>query len=86
MFIILNHSTSLMVNFSLVILSSSLVILSEAKNLLVSFRAGSVKNLIESMKEKTEILRLTPQNDIMTQSHRGRGLPASGGAEGDQGL
>jgi hypothetical protein len=29
---------------------------------------NEVKNLIESISWKTEILRLTPQNDIATQS------------------
>jgi hypothetical protein len=47
-----------------VILNPSPVILSEAKNLDIWLRAGSVKNLIESLGYKTEILRLTPQNDI----------------------
>jgi hypothetical protein len=32
---------------------------------------NEVKNLIESISYKTEILRLTPQNDIVTQSPRG---------------
>jgi hypothetical protein len=32
---------------------------------------NEVKNLIESIGWKTEILRLMPQNDITTQSHRG---------------
>jgi len=34
---------------------------------------NEVKNLIESIGWKTEILRLMPQNDITTQSPRGRG-------------
>jgi len=34
---------------------------------------NEVKNLIESTSQKTEILRLTPQNDITTQSLDGRG-------------
>jgi hypothetical protein len=34
---------------------------------------NEVKNLIESIGWKTEILRLMPQNDITTQSLRGRG-------------
>ena len=34
---------------------------------------NEVKNLIESSSYKTEILRLTPQNDITTQSLRGEG-------------
>jgi hypothetical protein len=33
---------------------------------------NEVKNLVESMGWKTEILRLMPQNDIATQSLRGR--------------
>ena len=33
---------------------------------------NEVKNLVESMGWKTEILRLMPQNDITTQSQRGR--------------
>jgi hypothetical protein len=32
---------------------------------------NEVKNLVESIGWKTEILRLTPQNDITTQSQRG---------------
>jgi len=32
---------------------------------------NEVKNLVESMGWKTEILRLMPQNDIATQSPRG---------------
>ena len=32
---------------------------------------NEVKNLIESISWKTEILRLTPQNDIATQSLKG---------------
>ena len=32
---------------------------------------NEVKNLVESMGWKTEILRLMPQNDITTQSPRG---------------
>jgi hypothetical protein len=49
--------------------------LSEAKGkgLVVWLRVNSVKNLIESISYKTEILRLTPQNDITTQSPRERG-------------
>ncbi len=38
---------------------------------------NKVKNLIESIGWKTEILRLTPQNDIATQSL------SKGGARGD---
>ena len=34
---------------------------------------NEVKNLVESMGWKTEILRLMPQNDIATQSLRGEG-------------
>jgi hypothetical protein len=34
---------------------------------------NEVKNLIESISFKTEILRLTPQNDIATQSLVGEG-------------
>jgi hypothetical protein len=34
---------------------------------------SEAKNLIISRSYKIEILQLTPQNDIMTQSHRGRG-------------
>ena len=56
----------------LVILSPSLVILSEAKNLVFPLRAGSVKNLIKSMGLETKILRLLPQNDIVTQSLNAR--------------
>ena len=40
---------------------------------------NEVKNLIESMSYKTEILRLTPQNDITTQSLAGEG-EGEGGA------
>ena len=38
---------------------------------------NEVKNLVESMGWKTEILRLMPQNDIATQS-----LGGEGGGEG----
>ncbi len=34
---------------------------------------NEVKNLVESMGWKTEILRLMPQNDITTQSLGGEG-------------
>jgi len=34
---------------------------------------NEVKNFIESIGWKTKILRLMPQNDITTQSPRGRG-------------
>jgi len=52
-----------------VILSPSpCVALSEAKGLAFWLRVNSVKNLIEPTSEKTEILPLTPQNDITTQS------------------
>ena len=37
---------------------------------------NEVKNLIKSSSYKTEILRLTPQNDIVTRSPRGEGSPA----------
>jgi hypothetical protein len=62
------------------VLSPSHVILSAAKNLVVTLRTGSaknlavwlrinsVKNLIKSKCCKTEILRFGPQNDIATQS------------------
>jgi hypothetical protein len=56
-----------------VILKPSPVILSEAKNLDFWLRAGSVKNLKESISYKTEILWLTSQNDITTQYHKGGG-------------
>jgi hypothetical protein len=39
---------------------------------------NEVKNLVESMGWKTEILRLMPQNDITTQSLTGEG---AGGGE-----
>jgi len=57
----------------LVILNPSPVILNEVKNLCHWLRVNSVKNLIESIGWKTEILRLMPQNDITTQSPMGRG-------------
>ena len=41
---------------------------------------NEVKNLVESMGWKTEILRLMPQNDIATQSLKGRGEGWGGGA------
>jgi hypothetical protein len=57
-----------------VILSPSpCVTLSEVKGLAFWLRVNSVKNLIEPTSEKTEILRLTPQNDITTQSLSKRG-------------
>ena len=34
---------------------------------------SEAKNLIVSISQKIEILRLTPQNDIMTHPHRGEG-------------
>ncbi|HJX60190.1 MAG TPA: hypothetical protein VJ462_02775 [Thermodesulfobacteriota bacterium] len=42
---------------------------------------NEVKNLVESMGWKTEILRLMPQNDIATQSQRegGEGGIKNGG-------
>ncbi len=52
----------------MVILNPSPVIPSEAKNLDFELRAGSVKDLIISTESIREILRLTPQNDITTQS------------------
>jgi hypothetical protein len=58
----------------LVILNPSpFVTLSEAKGLVGRLRINSVKNLIESIGWKTEILRLMPQNDITTQSPGERG-------------
>ena len=63
-----------------VILNSSPVILSEAKNLDFWLRAGSVKNLMLRhhpersegshwfLRSAQDKLRLTPQNDIVTQS------------------
>jgi len=56
-------------NAMFVILNPSpCVTLSEAKGLGFRLRVNSVKNLIKSVSYKTEILRLTPQNDIVTQS------------------
>jgi thiamine biosynthesis lipoprotein len=53
----------------LVILNPSpFVTLSEAKGLVRRLRINSVKNLIESIGWKKEILRLMPQNDITTPS------------------
>jgi hypothetical protein len=46
---------------------------------------NEVKNLVESMGWKTEILRLMPQNDITTQSPRGEGR-VRGIAGGRKGL
>jgi len=51
-----------------------LVILNEVKNLCHWLRVNSVKNLVESIGWKTEILRPRPQNDITTQSLDGGGL------------
>jgi hypothetical protein len=51
-----------------VILSPSLVILSETKDLGSTLRMNSAKNLIISTESTIEILRLAPQNDITTQS------------------
>jgi hypothetical protein len=51
----------------LVILNPSpFVTLSEAKGLVRRLRINSVKNLVELIGWKTEILRLLPQNDITT--------------------
>jgi hypothetical protein len=54
-----------------VILNPSPVILNEVKNLYLWLRVNSVKNLKDSVHYKLEILRLTPQNDITTQSFIG---------------
>jgi len=35
---------------------------------------NEVKNLKDSISYKTQILRLTPQNDIVIQSHNGEGV------------
>jgi hypothetical protein len=56
-----------------VILSPSLVILSETKDLGSTLRINSAKNLIISTESTIEILRLLPQNDITTQSLKGEG-------------
>jgi len=45
----------------------------KGKGLAFWLSVNSVKNLIESKSYKTEILRLTPQNDIATQALRGVG-------------
>ena len=57
-----------------VILSPLLVILSETKDLDFWLRVNSAKNLIISTESTREILRLSPQNDTMTQSRRGKEL------------
>jgi hypothetical protein len=57
-----------------VILNPSPVTLSEAKSLCFSVRAGSVKNLMISNESTVEIVRLSPQNDIRTQSLEGEGV------------
>jgi hypothetical protein len=54
-----------------VILSPSLVILSETKDLGSTLRMNSAKNLIISTESTIEILRLPPQNDIATQPLKG---------------
>jgi len=65
----LGSCVAIALKWNIVILNPSLsVILSVAKNLNAPLRINSVKNLIESMPYKTEILRLKPQNDIVTQS------------------
>ena len=47
---------------------------------LIPLRVDSVKNLVVSIGCSTEILRLTPQNDITTWSLEGEGsLPAAPG-------
>jgi hypothetical protein len=51
-----------------VILSPSLVILSETKDLGSTLRMNSAENPIISTESTIEILRLAPQNDITTQS------------------
>ena len=74
MLVILNPSpvivnpSRVILNPSRVILNPSRVILNEVKNLCHWLRVNSVKNLTESISPKTEILRLTPQNDITTKS------------------
>jgi hypothetical protein len=58
-------------NTMFVILNPSpFVILSETKGLDFRLRVNSVKNLIISTESIIEILRLSPQNDITTQSLR----------------
>ena len=52
---------------------SPCVTLSEAKGLGFRLRVNSVKNLIISTESIIEILRLSPQNDITTQSPKGEG-------------
>jgi hypothetical protein len=52
---------------------SPFVTLSETKGLDFRLRVNSVKNLIISTESIIEILRLTPQNDITTQSLEGEG-------------
>ncbi|OGP79101.1 MAG: hypothetical protein A2V86_13565 [Deltaproteobacteria bacterium RBG_16_49_23] len=57
-----------------VILNPSLTVtLSEARSLSFPLRVNSVKNLMISTESIIEILRLSPQNDITTQSLGGRG-------------
>ena len=50
------------------------VTLSEAKGLDIWLRVNSVKNLMISTESIIEILRLSPQNDIVTQSLQGEGF------------
>ena len=47
---------------------SPFVTLSETKGPDLKLRVNSVKNLMESVTWLAEILRLMPQNDIVTQS------------------
>ena len=54
-----------------VILSPSLVILSETKDLGSTIRMNSAKNLIISTESTIEILLLPPQNDNTTQPPKG---------------
>ncbi|OGP76888.1 MAG: hypothetical protein A2V86_10915 [Deltaproteobacteria bacterium RBG_16_49_23] len=57
-----------------VILNPSLTVtLSEARSLSFPLRVNSVKNLMISTESIIEILRLSPQNDITTQSLGGEG-------------
>jgi hypothetical protein len=77
-FVILNPSLAVILSPSPVTLSETKGLdlwlrINSAKDLDVRLRVNSVKNLRQSISFKTEILRLTPQNDFATQPPRGEG-------------
>jgi hypothetical protein len=65
MLLIIQHLKSYLISFNSVIAQlGGCVVITLKWNIVI---LNEVKNLIESMPYKTEILRLKPQNDIATQ-------------------